>query len=123
MNGLRAVAIVGILLGTVSCQPSPVKHVVICWLKEPGKESARQQLIDESRSFRKIPGIVQVSAGRALPTTGPAVYSTFDVAVAMSFKDEHALKAYATHPVHQAAVERTLKPLVARYVVYDFRDD
>ncbi|HVT88371.1 MAG TPA: Dabb family protein [Tepidisphaeraceae bacterium] len=106
----------------VSCQRAHVTHVVVCWLKNPGDEQARQQLIDDGKSFTKIPGIVHVSAGRVLPSTRPAVDSSFDVAIVMKFKDEAALKSYGQHPVHLAAVERTLKPLVAKYVIYDYSE-
>jgi hypothetical protein len=111
-----------LVLLLVSCQEAHVTHVVVCWLKNPGDEQARQQLIDDSKSFTKIPGIVQVSTGRVLPSTRPAVDSSFDVAIVMKFKDENALKNYAQHPIHLAAVERTLKPLVARYVIYDYSE-
>jgi hypothetical protein len=103
------------------CQPeSRVTHVVVCWLKTPGDASARQQLITDSKSFTKIPGIVAVSAGPSLPSTRQSVDSSFDVAIVMKFKDEAALASYGQHPVHLAAVERTLKPLVAKYVIYDY---
>ena len=105
----------------IGCQPEArVTHVVVCWLKTPGDANARQQLIADSKSFTRIPGIVDVSAGAALPSTRPSVDSSFDVAIVMKFKDEAALASYAQHPVHLAAVERTLRPLVARYIVYDY---
>src|SRR5262249_47453933 len=111
-----------LLLLLVSCQQASVTHVVVCWLKNPGDEQARQQLIDDSKSFTRIPGIVSVSAGRVMPSTRPSVDSSFDVAIVMKFKDEEALKNYAQHPIHLAAVERTLKPLVAKYVIYDYKE-
>jgi hypothetical protein len=109
-----------LVLFSLSCQQARVTHVVVCWLKTPGDEHARQQLIDDSMSFAKIPGVVHVSAGRVLPSTRPAVDSSFDVAVVMKFRDQKALEGYAAHPIHLRAVERTLKPLVARYVIYDY---
>jgi len=111
-----------LVLLSLSCQQARVTHVVVCWLKTPGDEHARQQLIDDSKSFTRIPGIVNVSAGRGLPSTRPAVDSTFDVAIVMKFKDEAALAEYSHHPIHLAAVERTLKPLVAKYVIYDYKE-
>ena len=119
---LRGLTVAGLLLICTACQQAPVNHVVVCWLKEPGNEAAHQQLIDDSRRFTKIPGIVHVSAGRPLPSTRPAVDASFDVAIVMKFRDEMALASYANHPLHLQAVERTLKPLVAKYVIYDFKD-
>jgi hypothetical protein len=115
-------AVLFVLFLCTACQQARVSHVVVCWLKQPGNEMARQQLIDDSKSFTKIPGIVHVSAGRPIPSTRPAVDASFDVAIVMKFKDEQSLATYASHPIHLAAVERTLKPLVAKYVVYDFKD-
>jgi hypothetical protein len=97
-----------------------VKHVVVCWLKTPGDEAARKQVIDESRAFLGvIPGLLDVAAGPALPSTRPAVDSSFDVAVVMTFKDEASLRAYDTHARHKQAVDRVLRPLVSRLVIYD----
>jgi hypothetical protein len=118
----RELSGLGLLMLMVGCQHAPVSHVVVCWLKEPGSAAARQQLIDDSRSFTKIPGIVAVSAGEPIPSTRPAVDSSFDVAIVMKFKDEKSLATYGTHPLHLQAIERTLKPLVAKYVIYDFKE-
>ena len=97
-----------------------VEHVVVCWLKTPGDASARQRVIDESKAFvGVIPGLLDVSAGTALPSTRPAVDSSFDVVVVMTFRDESALRAYDVHPRHKKAVDEVLRPLVARLVIYD----
>src|SRR5579862_2059025 len=106
-----------LMLMLASYQQAPVTHVVVCWLKNPGDQAAAQQLIDDSKSFSQIPGIVNVSAGRVLPSTRPAVDSSFDVAIVMKFRDEKSLLDYGQNPIHLAAVERTLKPLVAKYVI------
>ena len=42
---------------------SNVHHVVICWLNEPGNEEARQKVIEVSRGFSVIPGVIDVRAG------------------------------------------------------------
>jgi hypothetical protein len=82
----------------VSCAPltrnnktrTSVTHVVVAWLKEPGSEGAQQKLIEASRRFEKIPGVVRVTVGRALPSARPVVDSSFDVAVVITFRDETA---------------------------------
>ena|SRR5687768_11911056 len=130
MRSRRLIFVVALL--AVSCQ-SPrqrdarerggVEHVVLCWLKTPGDASARQRVIYESKAFvGVIPGLLHVSAGTALPSTRPAVDASFDVAVVMTFRDEAALRAYDAHPAHKKAVDEVLRPLVARLVVYDFRN-
>jgi hypothetical protein len=99
-----------------------VTHIVICWLKEPGNESARQKLIDTSKTFTQIPGIVEVTAGRVMPSTRPVVDSSYDVAIVMKFTDREALANYATHPIHVAARDNVLNPLVSKYLIYDFEE-
>ena len=126
----RTPGLVLLLVLVASCQSIPrarpetgaISHVVVCWLKNPGEEAARQRVIDESKAFvGVIPGLLDVSAGTALPSTRPAVDSSFDVAVVMTFKDEAALRAYDVHPRHKKAVDEVLRPLVARLVIYDVR--
>jgi len=119
-----------ILLAGCAAQHSPpccakgsphLVHVVICWLKTPGDEQSRQKLIEASRNFQgKTPGLICVSAGRMLPSTRPAVDTTYDLGIVMTFVDEKALINYGKSPLHQQALRDVLKPLVDHYVVYDF---
>src|SRR5438874_2369430 len=78
----------------------PITHVVVCWLKEPGNDRRRNELIAASESFREIPGVIEVVAGPPLPSTRPAVDSTFDVAVVIRFRDQKALDDYEGHWRH-----------------------
>ena len=125
---LSAIVLVSFLVGCQQAQNLPkvvephVSHVVLCWLKEPGNESARQKLIDTSKTFTQIPGIAEVSAGRPIPSTRPVVDSSYDVAIIMRFTDRQALQNYATHPIHIAARDNVLNPLVSKYLIYDFEE-
>jgi hypothetical protein len=103
-------------------QGPPITHVVVCWLKNPGDETARQRLIDTSKSLSSIPGLRSVRVGTTVPGDRPQVESSFDVALVMEFEDEAALRAYETHPTHQRAVREVLQPLAARFIVYDFEN-
>ena len=125
---IRNLIVVLLLLLSASCQTMThgrrdaggVEHIVLCWLKTPGDEAARRRVIDESKAFAGvIPGLLDVSAGAPLPSTRPAVDSSFDVAVVMTFEDEASLRAYDSHPRHKKAVDEVLRPLVARLVIYD----
>jgi hypothetical protein len=109
-------------LHTTSNSHGRVNHIVVAWLKNPGNEADRQKLIDTSRKFLQIPGVINVSAGRAVPSTRPVVDSTFDVAVVIVFRDEAALRSYDVHPIHRQAVDEVLKPLVKKQIVYDLSD-
>ena len=118
-------ALLGLVcLIAVSCQSTPpasVSHVVICWLKTPGDESARQRIIDETHTLAKIPGIVSITAGRPIPSTRPVVDSSYDVGIVMTFRDEAALRAYETNPIHIKARDEVLRPLASRFLIYDIK--
>ena len=98
-----------------------VNHVVLCWLKEPGNEAQRQHLIDASYGFAKIPGVLSITAGKAIPSTRPVVDSSFDVAIVIAFTDEAALHAYDQNPIHKKAVSDVLRPLTAKLLIYDVK--
>jgi hypothetical protein len=100
-----------------------VDHVVICWLKEPGNEAQRRQIIDRSNDFKKIPGVISVRAGRPIPSTRPVVDSSFDVALVVTFKDEASMRAYDKNPIHVKAVNEVLKPVAGKLVIYDIDTD
>ena len=96
-----------------------VHHIVFCWLKDPGNTKHRAELIELSKSFADIPGVLSVAAGTSLPSTRPIVDSTFDVAIVMTFPNQSAMQSYLVHPAHTRAVEETLQPLVGKILVYD----
>jgi len=96
-----------------------VGHVVICWLKEPGNQAQRQEIIDRSNGLRQIPGIVSLRVGRPLPSTRPVVDSSYDVALVVMFKDEASLHAYETNPLHLKALHEVIVPLTAKRLIYD----
>ena len=43
-----------------------VHHLVVFWLIKPGDSEDRAALIDATKTFRKIPGVLSVSAGLTL---------------------------------------------------------
>jgi len=104
---------------TPRAAPAGVEHVVVVWLRQPGDAAARQRIIEASKAFEAIPGVLAVRVGTALPSDRPVVDDSFDVALVVSLRDRDALATYLEHPLHKAAVEEVLRPLVARFVVYD----
>src|SRR5688572_29170722 len=54
-----------------------VTHVVLMWLKTPGDPTAIAKVIQTSREFRQIPGVMSVRVGRPMPSTRPVVDSSF----------------------------------------------
>ena len=105
---------------TVNAAGGRVKHVVIMWLKKPGDSAGRRAILNAIAPLRKIPGVVDVTAGECLPSDRPVVDSSYDVALVISFDSERAMKAYATDPAHEKLVEEVLTPNVDRFVVFDF---
>ena len=98
-----------------------LEHVVVVWLKDPGNATHRQTIIDESEVLRTIPGVLSLKSGTVIPSERAIVDSSFDVALIVSFADAAAMQAYLAHPLHVQLVNETLKPLVAKIRVYDFK--
>jgi len=124
---MRHLAIV-LLVALAGCSTVPrppsgtVHHVVLCWLKQPGNAADRDRIIDASRTFADIPGVLSVSAGEAIPSERPIVDDSFDVAILLTFANAADLAAYLAHPEHIRARDEILVPRVAKILVYDFTD-
>ena len=102
---------------------SRIVHVVLVWLKDPGNAEHRTRIIEATRSFSVIPGVEEIRVGGPVPSERATVDDSFDVGLYMVFSSKAALDAYAVHPLHQEAQQSVLRPLVAKVLVYDFRDD
>ena len=84
--------------------------------------STGQQIVEVSKSFRDIPGVLDVRAGQAVLSDRKIVDDSFDVAILVIVPDQKRLAEYLAHPVHQKAKSEILLPLVDRIVVYDFKE-
>ena len=124
---MKTLAIITLLalVGCSSIEPAhdhALHHVVLCWLKEPGNDQTRQEIVEVSKSFRDIPGVLDVRVGRVVPSDQKIVDDSFDVAILIIVPDRKRLAEYLQHPVHQKAKSEILLPLVDRIVVYDFKE-
>jgi len=99
-----------------------ITHVVLFWLKRPGNADDQNILIRAARSFRRMKGVSDVRVGRSLPDERPAEQS-FDLGLVITFKDAGALKKFERNQRHQQVVEAALRPLVRRYIVYNFSNE
>lgn len=97
-----------------------INHVVFCWLKEPGNAVKRAQIVQVSKDFKKIPGVLEVRAGEVMMSSRDIVDDSYDVAIYLTFNTEADLDAYLKHPEHVAAVKTILKPFTEKVLVYDF---
>lgn len=101
-------------------RPGQIDHVVVVWLKQPGDEAIEARMVETARTFPdRIPGILSLTIGDALPSERPEVDDGFDLTLVIRFADAAALAAYEVHPVHQAAVREVLAPNAARVQIYD----
>src|SRR5438105_2488410 len=98
-------------------------HVVIVRLKDPGDEEARRKIVEASRSFEKIPGVVRVHVGWAVAGTRPEKIPDFDVGVMVGFGSKEDMAAYVADPIHKKAASEVLAPLAKDFSFYDFTDE
>ena len=96
--------------------------VVRGWLKEPGNAEHRQQIVEVTKSFREIPGVLAARAGQVIPSDRSIVDASFDVGILILVPDGKSLTEYLEHPIHQKAKGEVLLPLVEKIVVYDFQE-
>jgi stress responsive alpha/beta barrel protein len=106
-------------LGAHSASPGQVEHVVLVWLKDPADAGARARIIEATKTFKQIPGVIDARAGRAIPSTQPTVDATFDVGIVVTFKDRESLKAYGPHPIHAKAARELIVPVMKSVKAYD----
>ncbi len=120
----RILLALGVALACAGCSitpvpPRPVQHIVLMWLERPESAPDRAQLIRAARSLQMMPGVVRVETGRNVPSPSSQADRDFDLGVVITFRDRAALQRYEKNPRHADAMQRYLKPLVRRYVVYN----
>ena len=111
------------LLAAEPGRDAVVVHIVLVWLKEPGNPEHRQRIIDATREFETIPGVIDVSVGEVVTSDRPIVDYSFDVGLYLTFSSIDAMNTYLADDRHQQALREIFRPLSERYIVYDFRDD
>ena len=99
-----------------------LQHLVLIWLKDAGNAEQRARIIEVSKSFRNIPGVLDVQAGKAVASERDIVDDSFDVGILVVVPDERRLREYLDHPIHQKAKNDVLVPLVEKILVYDFQE-
>ncbi len=131
-NNVRAACLVLVAaIASSSCtfdytfgdEDTPLAHVVLVWLKEPGNMAHRAQLVEASQRLEEIDGVIRVKVGQSIPSERPVVDDSFDVGLYVEFKSTEALRAYAIDPAHLAILKNAIAPVTERYIVYDFEID
>src|SRR5688572_19333765 len=125
-----------LVMGSVSCQsngtgggggagagkgtqPGNIEHVVLVWMKTPVDQEARRKIIEVTKTFKQIPGVIDARAGKGVPSTQPAVDSSYDVGIVVTFKDRESLKNYGPHPIHEKAARELIVPVIRQLKAYD----
>lgn len=123
-NFLRQSSMAGLapLVSSVDVLPTgegQLFHQVYFWLKEPGNQAHRSELIKGLNTLRKITQIKQLHIGIPASTEKREVVdNSWDVSELMVFADTTAQKVYQDHPLHKAFVEQ-YGHLWEKVVVYD----
>ncbi len=108
---------------TFGDEDTPLAHVILVWLKEPGNTAHRAQLVEASQHLEKIEGVIRVKVGQSIPSEQPVVDDSFDVGLYVELESTEALRAYAIDPVHLTILKNDIAPVTERYIVYDFEID
>jgi hypothetical protein len=95
-------------------------HIVIFWTAPDHPQAATELLAAARQCLTSIPGVIQFHAGGMAPSPRPIVEQSYSVALNLIFPDRKAHDSYLVHPQHVEFVEKYVKPLVKRIVIYDF---
>ena len=98
-----------------------VVHHVFFWLKNPGSETDRNQLIEGLKTLKAIKEVKQLLIGTPASTEKREVVdNSFDLSELMFFDNVEGQNAYQVHPVHKSFVDK-YSHLWNRVIVYDMQ--
>lgn len=95
-------------------------HVVIFWTDPAQPQAADELIAGCNHHLKNIPGVLQFHTGKMVGSHRPVVDQSYQVALNLVFPDKPAQDAYQAHPQHLEFVEKYVKRLVRRVLVYDF---
>ena len=95
-------------------------HIVVFWVKPAPRHAADELIAGANKLLKSVPGVVHFHVGRMVPSPRPVVEQSYQVALSLIFPDRQALDEYQVHPYHVEFVEKYMKRLVKKIVVYDF---
>ena len=82
----------------------------------------RERIVNATKSFREIPGVMEVRAGQVITSERSVVDDSYDIGILVVVADAKSLNEYLEHPIHQKAKKDVLVPLVSKILVYDFQE-
>jgi hypothetical protein len=94
-------------------------HHVFFWLKKPGSQADRQQLIEGLKTLSGIKEVKKLIIGTPSATEQRGVVdNSYDVSELMFFDNIEGQNAYQVHAIHKAFVDK-YSHLWEKVVVYD----
>jgi len=95
-------------------------HIVVFWIHPANPNAADELLAGANQLLKNIPGVIQFHAGKMTPSPRPVVEQSYQIALNLVFASKQAESAYQTHPQHVEFVEKYVRRLVEKVVIYDF---
>ena len=95
-------------------------HIVVFWTDPANPNAADELLTSANQLLKKIPGVTQFHAGKMTPSHRPVVEQSYQMALNLIFTSKQAEQSYQTHPQHVEFVEKFVRRLVKKVVIYDF---
>ena len=95
-------------------------HVVIFWTDPANPQAADELIAGATKHLKAIPGLTHLHIGKMVGSHRPVVDQSYQVALNTEFASKQAQDEYQVHPEHLVFVDKYVKPLVKKVVVYDF---
>ena len=95
-------------------------HVVIFWTDPANPRAADELVAGAIKYLKPIPSVLQFHVGKMVPSHRPVVDQSYQVALNLTFPDKKTQDDYQAHPSHIEFVEKVLKPVGKKVLVYDF---
>jgi len=106
--------------GMLTTMRAMFSHIVVFWTDPANPNAADEFLAGANKLLKNIPGVVQFHVGKMTPSHRPVVEQSYQVALNLIFPNRKAQDEYQAHPQHTEYVEKYVKRLVKKVVVYDF---
>jgi hypothetical protein len=106
--------------GRVGDNSAMFSHIVVFWTDPANPNAADELLAGANQLLKNIPGVVQLHVGKMAPSHRPVVEQSYQVALNLIFPNRKAQDDYQVHPRHVEFVEKFVRRLVQKVVVYDF---
>jgi hypothetical protein len=106
--------------GVLTTMRAMFSHIVVFWTDPANPSAAEEFLAGANQLLKNIPGLVQFHVGKMAPSHRPVVEQSYQVALNLIFPNRKAQDDYQVHPRHVEFVDKYVRRLVKKVVVYDF---